>query len=58
MADRSPAFNPSPNTVPVDGKDPMIVKVDETQAQWASRKSAQPSLENDTMGIKHVQNGR
>lgn len=58
MADRSPAFNPPVNTVPENGKDPLIVKIDETQSDWAARKSQQPSLSNDTMGIKHVSNGR
>lgn len=57
MADSSPAFNPPVNSVPADGKDPMIVKINENSADWASRKSQQPSLEND-LAIKHIRNGQ
>ena len=55
--DRSPAFTPPVNTVPANGKDSQIIKVEETSMDWAARKSAQPSLENE-LDIRHVQNGR
>lgn len=57
MADQTPAFMPPVNTVPKDGKDPMIVKIDETQSDWAARKSQQPDISND-LSVKHIQNGR
>lgn len=57
MADQTPAFMPPVNTVPKDGKDPMIVKIDETQSEWAARKSQQVDMSNE-MSVKHIQNGR
>lgn len=58
MADRSPAFNPPVNSVPENGKDPLLVKVEETQTDWANRKSQQVSFDNGDLAIKHVGNGR
>jgi len=57
MADRSPAFNPPVNSVPADGKDSLLIKVDETKTDWANRKSQQPSLDND-LTIRHIKNGQ
>lgn len=58
MADRSPAFNPPVNSVPENGKDALLIKVDETQTEWANRKSQQVSFDNSDLTIKHVGNGR
>lgn len=57
IGDDSPAFQPPVNSVPANGKDPMIVKVEETSMDFAARKSQQPDISND-LGIKHIQNGR
>lgn len=51
----SPAFNP-PALQPKD-TDPMVMKVNVKEVEWAARESQQPSMRQE-LPISHVRNGQ
>lgn len=54
MPDPSPAFNPPMNRV-IDS-DPQIIRIPLEKTDWGFRKSQQPDVRAEGMGLKHIPN--